>query len=298
MFRKIVFICLFAILCLSCKKENITKIDEQKITYKSEKLKGELKKLNISILLDLSDRIKPKKPLNSSVNIAERDVGYIKSIAECFEIYIRNKRNIKIDDRIQLFIDPEPSDRELNRKIDSLKISFTRDNAKRNLILQTSKKYENVSQSIYHSAIKDNNYVGSDIWRFFKNKVKDYCIEDGYRNILVILTDGYIYHNQSIKILKNRSTYLTHSYIKRNKISENRIKEKDFGFINSSKGLENLEILILGVNPVNGSLNDEEVIHSYFSKWFKEMEVKKYKINNTDLPSNMDKIIRKFIFEN
>lgn len=294
----LLYIFVFSLIFNSCKKDDLKEEIQLKPSYTSEKLKGERKNLNISILLDLSDRIKPKKHPDSTMAFYERDIGYIKSIAESFEIHIRNKRSIKIDDKIQLFIDPEPSEKKLNEKMKSLKISFTRDTAKRDSILQTSKKYEEITKSIYESTIKDNNYIGSDIWRFFKNKLKDYCVEDGYRNILVILTDGYLYHNNSKKRVKNRSTYLTHNFIVNNKIFANDILNKDFGFIVPTKDLENLEILVLGINPYKGNLNDEEIIHTYFYNWFKEMGVKKFKVQNTDLPSNMDKIIRNFIFKN
>ncbi|MGY0407613.1 MAG: hypothetical protein ACWIPJ_04560, partial [Polaribacter sp.] len=217
-----------------------------------------------SIFLGFPDRISPKKYPNPTMDFYKRDIGYIKSIAQCFENYVRNKKTIYINDKIQLFIDPEPQEKELNKKIKELKISFNRKNAKKDLILQTSKKYEKITESMYKAAIKDNNYTGSDIWRFFKNKVEDYCIEDGYRNVLIILTDGYIYHKNSKKRVKNRSSYLTHKYIVNNHISSANFNKKDFGYISSIKNLKNLEVLVLGVNPYKGNLNDEEVIFSYF----------------------------------
>jgi hypothetical protein len=296
--KRILFISILFSFIISCKKDKINEELKIEPDYVSEKLKGERPNLNISILLDLSDRINPKKYSNSTMEFYERDVAYINSVAQSFEIHIRNKKSIKINDKIQLFIDPEPSEKELNENIKSLKIEFTKDNAKRNLILETSKKYKKITESIYESAIYDNNYVGSDIWRFFKNKAKDYCVEDGYRNILVILTDGYLYHKNSKKKVKNRSTYLTHNYITNNRISKTNIEKKDYGFITSVNNLENLEILVLGINPSKGNLNEEEVIHNYLEKWFKEMNVKRFEIKNNDLPSNMDKIIKDFIFYN
>lgn len=296
--KKIVLLFSFFLLIISCKKDKITKEILEETEYETVKLLGERADLNISILLDLSDRINPNLHPNPTMQIYKRDIGYIKSIAQSFEIHIRNKKTRQINDKIQLFIDPEPEEKELNNKIKELKISFDRNNAKRNLILQTSKKYEKITESIYEVAIKDNSYEGSDIWRFFKNKVEDYCLEDDYRNILIILTDGYVYHENSKKRVRNRSTYLTHKYIVNNRISNYTIDKKDFGYISSVANLDNLEILVLGVNPNESSLNEEDVIHSYFKKWFTEMNVKRFEIKNTDLPSNTEKIIRNFILEN
>lgn len=42
-------------------------------------------------------------------------------------------------------------------------------------------------------------------------------------------------------------------------------------------------------------LNDEDVIKAYLSKWFDEMNIKKYEIYNSDLPINTKTRIEKFI---
>lgn len=293
---KLLCFSLFIVL-ISCNKEKVLNGNSVIPDYPSIKLKGKRPNLNISILLDLSDRIDPNLHPNSSMDLYKRDVGYVKSIAQCFEIHIRNKKTIKINDKIQLFIDPEPEAKELNNKIKKLKIHFNRNNAKIDSILRTSRKYEEITESIYLAALKDNSYIGSDIWRFFKNKVNDYCIEEDYRNILIILTDGYLYHKNSKKRVKNRSTYLTHKYIQNNNISIKNIEKKDFGYISSINKLNNLEVLVLGINPFEDDLNEEEVIHKYLEKWFTEMKIERFEIKNTDLPSNTEKIIKNFIFD-
>jgi hypothetical protein len=294
----------FSFIFSSCKedKQELRVEKNQSVGYKIIKLPPNRPNLNISILLDLSDRINPVKYPNTSMDYYVRDIGYIKSIAESFEIHLRNKRSIKIDDNLQLFIDPEPSDKSLNEKIEKLKMSFTKDNAKKNLILKTSKHYDSISKLIYESAINDNKYVGSDIWNFFKNKVNDYCIEKDHRNILIILTDGYIYHKDSKRKELNLTTYLTSQYIRsiklNNKDWKNRFVNENFGFLAPIKDYSNLEVLVLGVNPDKKNPYEDDVIKAYWEKWFTDMKVKHFEIKNTDLPSNMEKIIRNFIFEN
>jgi hypothetical protein len=41
--------------------------------------------------------------------------------------------------------------------------------------------------------------------------------------------------------------------------------------------------------------NDDEIIKKFWSKWFEEMGVKKYKVVTTDLPSNTKELIRIFL---
>lgn len=299
----IIAIIVFSFIIVSCKEDKpIEFIKEIESDYSTIKLSSNRPNLNISILLDLSDRINPIKYPNPSMEFYLRDIGYINSIAQSFEIHLRNKKSIKINDKLQLFIDPEPSDQNLNEKIKTLKISFTKDNATKSLILKTSKRYDSISKLIYDKAISDNKYVGSNIWSFFKNKVNDYCVENNHRNILIILTDGYIYHKDTkIKEL-NLTTYLTPENIRDSKLNSSqwndRFTNKNFGFIPATSNLSNLEILVLGVNPDKKNSYEDDVIKAYWGKWFKDMKVKRFEIKNADLPTNMEKVIRNFILEN
>ena len=73
---------------------------------------------------------------------------------------------------------------------------------------------------------------------------------------------------------------------------------KNFGFIPATKDLSNLEILVLGINPDKKNPYEDDVIKTYWEKWFIDMKVKRFEIKNADLPSNMEKVIRNFILEN
>jgi|SRR5690606_20153881 len=282
-----------------CKKgSNQEKIDNEigvaRITNSAT-----LNKLNISVLIDLSDRIDPKKNPSVAMEYYLRDVGYLESVAKTFETHLLNKKVRLIDDKIQIFIDPEPADQSINKKIGELKLQFTNENVIKDSILNVTKKYSIISSLIYQSAIEDNNFVGSDIWGFFKSKVQDYCIDNEYRNIMIILTDGYMYHVNAIMKQENRTSYLLPNLIKSNNFNnpnwQNKLKEKDFGFIVPNQDLSDLEILVMGINPSKGNPYEEEVIRAYWSKWFDEMKVKKYEIKQADLPVHMEKIIQDFI---
>ncbi|WP_425236977.1 hypothetical protein [Ulvibacterium sp.] len=281
----------------SCKEDSNSEksIHDHEIT----KLSPNRENLNISVLLDLSDRINPQKYPSPAMEFYLRDVGYLKSIAKSFEAHVMNKKMIRINDQIQVFIDPEPSDNTLNKKLSILKISFNKDNVTKEKILSTCKKYDSISKLIYEAAIKDDHYVGSDTWRFFKNKVSDYCIEGGSRNILVVLTDGYIFHKNTRIKEGNRTTYLTPQDIEHFGFNNTGWKEKfyqqDFGFLKANEELSNLEVLVLGINPSDKNPHEEDVIRAYWNKWLEEMGVKNFEIKQADLPSNMEKIIREFI---
>lgn len=283
---------MFILFIQSCKKKE----EETRPEKTTEDVSNNL---NISILLDLSDRISPTKFPNQTMEYYLRDVGYINSVAEAFKKHLSTKRVMQADDKIQLFFDPAPFNPEINKISNDLKMEITRDNISKEELNKIKEKYTSESLAIYKLAIKDNNYVGSDTWKFFKNKINDYCIEDNYRNILVVLTDGYIYFKDTKIQEGNMTTYLTPEVIRANGLnksnwSETMINQKN-AFIPANTDLSNLEILVLGINPNTKNAYEEDVIKAYWTNWFDKMKVKRYEIHSSELPSNMDKVIEKFI---
>jgi hypothetical protein len=290
-FKLLAFI-LFVLTIQSCKKKD----EETKLEKVTKDVSNNL---NISILLDLSDRISPTKFPNSTMEYYLRDVGYINSVAEAFKSHLNTKKVRQADDKIQLFFDPAPFNSKINKISNDLKMKITRDNISKEEINNVKEKYATESLEIYKLAIKDNNYVGSDTWKFFKNKINDYCIEDNYRNILIVLTDGYIYFEDTKIREVNMTTYLTSDIISSNGLNNSNWNEKiikqKFAFIPANANLSNLEILVLGINPNTKNPYEEDVIKAYWTNWFETMKVKRFEIHSSELPSNMDKIIEKFI---
>lgn len=254
--------------------------------------------INVSILIDLSDRIDPKTNPNPTMEYFQRDTEYIKAIEKGFLNHIKSKKIITYEDQMQVFFNPEPLDPKMNELTKELKVSFDK-NTTRNYFDLVDKKYSELPTTIYQSAIKDGNYVGSDIWEFFKNKVKDYCIKNDHRNILFILTDGYMYHENTKFSEGSKTSYLTGKLIKANLLTTSNFKEviekNKFGFVKANDNLNNLEVIVLGINPEKGNPFEEAVIKEYWENWFKEMKIKNYQIKSADLPSNLEPIILKAI---
>jgi hypothetical protein len=279
----------------SCKEE--PKNDEKETVTKNPAAEN----YNISILLDLSDRISLEKNPNLTMEYYQRDLGYIKSISEAFTQHLKAKRIRQIDDKMQLFFNPEPLDSEINLISENLKIVINKNNVSKDFLNSINENYASKTSKIYNSAIKDDNYIGSDIWNFFDTKVQDQCLEDKYRNILIVLTDGYMFHENTVVTEGKRTSYITPELIRKNGLNTQNWKkefdEQDFGFIKIEDDLSNLEVLVLGINPDKKNPYEEKVIKAYWTKWFTEMNIKHFEIKNADLPSNMDKIIQDFILK-
>lgn len=257
--------------------------------------------LNVSILLDLSDRIDPVKNANSSMEFYQRDLGYIESITKAFETHLKSKQIIKINDQIQVYFEPEPPNPEVNQLSKELRLSFTKADVSKEAIEKISAHFTSISEKIYQLAIGEKEYPGADIWGFFKNKVKDYCIKPNHRNILFILTDGYMFHEDSKFLEGNRSSYLTPQLVKalelRTSSYDELIKAEGYGFVKANEGLDELEVVVLGVSPAKASPFEGDIINEYWLGWLQDMSVKQplTKPIPADLPSNLDQVIQKYM---
>ena len=247
--------------------------------------------LNITLLLDLSDRIDTKKYPEKPEHF-ERDIAIVKYFSELFVKDMEKRGTFMAKGKMKVIFSPKPQDPNVNLLAEKLFIDLS--------VMDSKQKKEvhdnlinNFSESItkiYNGTLSESKWIGSDIWRFFKNDVKDYCVESkpNYRNILVVLTDGYIYHQDSKDQNGNRYAYLLPNIISKYNLRKNpnweqELEKQDFGLISKRNDLENLEILVLEISPSPNYKNDEDIIKSILSKWFKEMNVKRFGIYKSDL---------------
>lgn len=291
--KRIFLIISVTIFLFSCNSGN-----NKNINGTAEISKPEEKQLNISILLDLSDRINPKINPQTEIN----DIENIKTVTELFKSNMEKLGAYRAKGRIRLIFSPTPTSPDINSVVDKLNIDCSKlDNKGRKEVFDSiTELYNQKMKEIYQKTISTSNWEGSDIWRFFKDDVKDYCVDEDtlYRNILVILTDGYLYHKQSAFNINNRYTYLLGNrnlkeYRKQN--WEQLIKQNDFGIITNRNDLNNLEVLVLEINAENENYKiDEDILCFLWKKWFKEMGVKHYEVYRSDLPANTKKRIFDF----
>ena len=257
--------------------------------------------INLSIFLDLSDRISVSDHPNNTMEYFMRDTGYVNSVIEAFNTHVLSKKIVMMNERVQLFLDPPPANPEINAMVQSLKVKLDKQNVTKEKIANVLTNYKTIPVQLYELANKDMNFIGSDIWGFFKNHINDYCISNEHRNILVVITDGYIYHKDNAFMNENRSSYLTTKLIEKEGLTKNDwesiMQDNDYGFIVENNSLENIEILVLGINAYNKTPFEEDVIKKYWSNWLEAMGVSKYAIKSAELPTNLDEVIKNFILK-
>ena len=188
-------------------------------------------------------------------------------------------------DRIKVFFYPAPNDPKIDLLSKDLEmdLSKAKPDEKRQMLLSFQEKFATSLAKIYDATLQGKNWIGSDIWGFFKKQVDAYCIREDARNIIVILTDGYVFYaSNKIKDGDNYSYILPQT-----------LTNPNSGLIVSRKGLENLEVLMLEVNPYNPKQQDQ--METILQSWLKEMGVQKMYVGETDQPSNTKLIIDKFL---
>lgn len=295
--NKLFYLILVVFSVVSCTGNNNKNISTRSQTGDTKKEK----QLNITILLDLSDRISPE--INPATpDHFQRDIENVKIITEFFKSDMEDLGAYKAKGKIRVFFSPPPSNPAINSIASVLNIDCSKmDNKGRKEVYDTiTSLFSSKLNDIYDQTISTSAWEGSDIWRFFKDDVKDFCIEKDsvYRNILIIFTDGYLYHKHSLYNNNSRFSYLLSSNLNayRRPNWKQLIVEKDFGIITERKDLNNLEVLVLEINAeVANNKIDEDIILYLLKKWFTEMNVSRFEVYRSDLPSNTKTRIENFL---
>lgn len=290
-------------LLAGCSDNNTTTIDSMPVNgaAQAEKPAQQLP-MNVSILLDLSDRISKKR----NPDQADRDKACIAAILHQFRETLKlSGRNLfQATDKINVYFEPAPQDQNITQIASELQVDFGKLDyrERKKEFMQFDSTFNSNVNKIYATALDKNNYKsGSNIWRFMKDDLQVKCIEkSGFRNVLIILTDGYMYAANDKKSAGNRYNYIetTSEHLKcfrgNNPDWEKKFTEQHYGFIPVQNDLSNLEILVLGIAPKEAHTGDFDILHKYWTTWFDSMHVKKKNVCKSELPVNTEKYIRQF----
>ena len=162
-------------------------------TASSETNKAAKAPLNISIYLDLSDRLIRRDVTPSQ---KDRDLAIVGYIADYFKAQTLGPQILQSKNNIKVLFYPAPNNSDIATLAADLNLDITeyQGKDKRIALNEMKKKFTRNLDAIYDKTIQAYNWIGCDIWDFFSNKnVDTQCIRKGFRNILVILTDGYLY---------------------------------------------------------------------------------------------------------
>lgn len=271
----ILVICIMALSTTGCLSDSKTASNEE--------TKDTIMPLNISVYLDLSDRL----TRNLNPTQMERDTAIINHLIDIFiSDCINNGKILNSKNHFQVFFYPAPNSSQIAQLARSLNVDLSKTELKQKKVelMEMKTRFQTNLSQIYDDAMEEGKWVGSDIWGFFSNKEVDkLCVRDGYRNLLVILTDGYLFHADNK--VKEGNAY---SYV-----LPQTLEIADASLIVKRRGLSNIEVLMLEVNPYNPKQRDK--LTSILENWFRDMEVGKFVVSETALPVNTEVYIDSFI---
>lgn len=235
-----------------------------------------IEKKNITIILDLSDRIiKSNNQFKNDSAIIQNIYNVIVNRAK--NIILTNNKNFDLaNDKINLIVAPQVGAPEIsNDLLKNFYLNF-------NTIAKTKKSQfkfvfngftTQISKSIEQlysiSTFSDNpnKYKGADIYEVLNN----YKGENDYVNYIIIITDGYMY-------VKNTQTET----------------DRDFPRLNSK--LDNVKIAIVEINPKK-KRHELETLKKSWIKWLMASSVDTNDIlfEKTDISSKINDDIRLFL---
>lgn len=274
----------------SCgSKKGKTNTPESPSLKKEKTNTPEIPSLNISIFIDLSDRlVRDMTPCQMY-----RDTAIVNFLADYFKQKTLGPAITRSQNKIKVFCYPSPQDSEISVLMKGLSVDVGEKEGreKRKCLEEMKTVFQQNLGQIYNETIGEKNWVGCDIWDFFQSKkVDNLCVKKNSRNIVVILTDGYIFYEKNK--IKNGNAY---SYIvpqtlsvKGSSLIDNR---------NSELKGKGIEVLFLEVNPYHPQHRDKMM--KILEDWFESMGVEKFAIAETDADlTNTQTLIKNFLDNN
>ena len=330
--KKIIISVLMVMLLVSCNKENNTIANTPKLLDTIVNLD-----LNLMISPDLSNRITDRyaKPIDDTAII-----GKILDLYYPF-VYKSDGRTIGQKDKIsiqitnpQLFltynIDNEPLEIDLSTFSNEERIKYLTD-------LSITKNFNNDKKRLLNEITKTYkearlNTVGADIYNLFNSRISndliflngtpvksfDKYVINKKRNILILITDGYIeaglynkpvsgnryYHLDNDLIRKFRKEFLASDETDMKKF----FHQQGYGLIPvKNEALKNLEVFAvefydrsLSKTSGNNTIlpDDYDILKLFWEDWLTNSQVKKFKIYERFAEINeLERAFKNFILE-
>lgn len=249
------------------------------------------KPLNITLFLDLSYRITYQR---DGMEQYEKDSILINHIVQQFIDRAVNKYHIQNSkDKIQVAFHPSPQDKVIATYAQNLVLdmgAIKNPAEKKKTLAEMDSIWRCSISGIYDKALEakiTHQWPGSDIWTFFKDDVKSKYCKDGYRNLIIVFTDGYIYYAQNLRQIGDSCTYIGQT-------DDSPRNDKDLRtkLIVPCQDLNDVKVLFL---ELTAKPNRSDIVKTTIETWLKNMGVQEPVVQKTDFPSHITPIIDNFI---
>ncbi|RLD43971.1 MAG: hypothetical protein DRI86_08720 [Bacteroidetes bacterium] len=261
------------------------------LTLTANVFADESKQGNYVVVLDLSDRVllpnQAKGDIAVIKNVYAKFVSDVKShliikSKAKFSVHILSQKNSELD--VIYFNEKLSIDMELY-SIAEKRRSFDKFSNELDALLNDLYKKARYSES-------KSDYNGVDVWRYF-NELLVYSVFDNSNNSLYVLTDGYFDFESNNNIKRSLNRYTSTNFLSKLNGDSWHIKavNNDFGLLAINSKFTSLNVVVIGVNPKNGSLNEREKLHYFWNKWLKEMGAKAVIIDKTSIMKTKQRML-------
>ena len=244
--------------------------------------------LNVVVILDLSDRIDPIRHPGQ----AAQDLKVLDGLVTLFEESVRKGLYLLSKDRLAFAVAPQATayQGELMELADRLRISMPDLNATgtergKPGFDRARADLTNGLNRLYSSAVASTNYVGADIWSFFRDRLDSYLsTEPGVQDVVIVVTDGYINFDAKIERARPRrgprTSFMQVASLRGEPGWEGRFDREDLGLISFGPRYQHVNMIVTGLRYVD--LNDQPIVERYWRKWLSEMGVARVRLLPAD----------------
>jgi len=267
----------FFLFCLSSCNSGCPPPTDSNVLTVDCSLCNDTNNLNISILLDLSDRIDTNKYNDPTMQFYLRDINNINTVMDAFTNNILCKKTILVNDKIAVYIEPNPPVKTTNETLKKTSKHFDKNNASKDSILLFKTDFMKNINKIYSDGFKTTTFIGADIHKFIINNSNSKCYQNKYKNILIIFTDGYLYYKGSTIKSGNRYNSLIPESSSKLGLDKSNWKTifdaGDYGFMTNDVKLQDFKIIVVGLNKYNGGPNELDFLKENWEKFLTELGV-------------------------
>jgi hypothetical protein len=248
------------------------------------------KYINLIIVPDLSRRIidSINNP-NQSIN----DIKLLNIIFKNFESSVKNKGLTKDQLMVDL-TDPDQASGKFREIADSLVFTpyISKSSTNRKYFEGMSKQFEKHIDSLYKLAVK--NPVGADFTIYFNRKLENHIkksnIFEEYRNIVIILTDGYLEAEHNLYTGSEWQLAKICNDHKKGISMENSIDSAKIWIPSLNQRFRDTEVFLFEINERKKGQNcDFDILRIQWKKWLLSMGIKN--VNEPFFFQNEDAIL-------
>lgn len=243
--------------------------------------------VNYTVVLDLSDRVLNEDQL-------QKDFELIKKLFQEFETRARRGLILTSKDRFAVKIIPQKGspldiaffEDKLQLKLDEIPVQL-----KNKKMEAFADSFETVLKRLETKSMigkSSSDFFGVDIWAYLNDNAKSFG-KEGYKNLVLLSTDGYFDFESRAHVLKAENRYTSTQFLQEltGYNWREKAEKKDYGLIPIKLEPE-IEWVVSGISSKNKQdiLQNKKIIYVW-EKWLRESGAKKYHFILNDSGSEM-----------